>query len=409
MYGPVFYDINSASPYTDSFAADSLYFEIGENSAVPSTCLSQLEAKTDNHLELKDDQLGMSSCLVIEDTMPAFSEEYEETTKTSSLPSTGCDLNQLPVHALAETGLSNIALVRTLSTSNLTGNYGAQDKASSNFQRQPAADSISSADLGKNLVHEAPCAARNEIPSLHASEKLQSFGESTIRNMNCDDSLPENPDPCVSPDGSNKNSSIIKKRQRCKRSPMVAPEVYVIETEAGKKNLAFKCPLCQETFPSRILYRSHIPTHGKPSGAVCKHCDKWFQTTNAAKRHERIHSGEKPFKCILCDRCFTQREILQRHILTHSDPKPFQCDNCDKNYTQKEALANHVKNYHSNYEIVQYQCNLCDKAFCHTSGLSRHMAVHAGKQFVCEVCNRRFHDTSSLRRHVKNQHTNLIK
>lgn len=428
LYGPVFFDFNLSTHCSTNAAMDPECFETIDHdvkSGLPSTALQRRNEGVETLLDMKHSKVSRG--LKIQQIKATSScsrdvglSSQEECIKSIKGAEQKISLDPQTSSAIDVCLDFDKSFMREVSKEAVHIPYQSQQVASSATLAHSTVDEdffcsnvvgeivISNAGLENQTVDFSnQTDVGTDGDDVHASDMVSGNEEEEIENMvlgNEEEEIENIPQ-----DISSSSSTILpphgQKKRSVKRDPLVVPEVHVVEDDNGSKHFSFGCPLCRQTFESRLLFRKHMPSHVRQKGGTCKYCDKWFPTHNALVRHERIHSGARPFVCLLCERSFSQKEILQRHIYTHSDQKPYPCDHCEKSYTQKEGLASHVKNCHPTVcEIVQHQCPLCDKAFCHPSGLSRHMAIHSGKQYICEVCHRNFNDSSSLRRHLKKMH-----
>ena len=74
------------------------------------------------------------------------------------------------------------------------------------------------------------------------------------------------------------------------KSNLTLPETNIVKVT--DKSNHFKCDVCEETFPSKVLLCSHKKTH--PSLFICDVCGKTFSKQSNLKNHQVLHTGVKP-------------------------------------------------------------------------------------------------------------------
>ncbi|XP_061741191.1 transcription factor E4F1 isoform X2 [Nerophis ophidion] len=76
---------------------------------------------------------------------------------------------------------------------------------------------------------------------------------------------------------------------------------------------------------------------------ICPLCEKTFKTSNILKTHIKTHSDQKNFPCELCSASFRTKGSLSRHNRRHSDERPYQCTMCGQSFRESGALTRHLK------------------------------------------------------------------
>ncbi|XP_020789780.2 LOW QUALITY PROTEIN: transcription factor E4F1 [Boleophthalmus pectinirostris] len=76
---------------------------------------------------------------------------------------------------------------------------------------------------------------------------------------------------------------------------------------------------------------------------LCGVCEKTFKTLNILRTHLKTHTDEKNFKCELCDTSFRTKGSLIRHNRRHTDERPYRCNLCGQSFRESGALTRHLK------------------------------------------------------------------
>ncbi|XP_023139372.2 transcription factor E4F1 [Amphiprion ocellaris] len=76
---------------------------------------------------------------------------------------------------------------------------------------------------------------------------------------------------------------------------------------------------------------------------VCQLCEKTFKTTNILRTHMKTHSDQKNFSCDLCGTSFRTKGSLIRHNRRHTDERPYRCTLCGQSFRESGALTRHLK------------------------------------------------------------------
>ncbi|KAM9785207.1 transcription factor E4F1 isoform X3 [Syngnathus typhle] len=90
---------------------------------------------------------------------------------------------------------------------------------------------------------------------------------------------------------------------------------------------------------------------------ICQLCDKTFKTSNILKTHMKTHSDQKNFACELCGTSFRTKGSLIRHNRRHSDERPYHCVLCGQSFRESGALTRHLKSLTPCTEKIRFvQC-----------------------------------------------------
>nr|XP_020472001.1 transcription factor E4F1 isoform X2 [Monopterus albus] len=76
---------------------------------------------------------------------------------------------------------------------------------------------------------------------------------------------------------------------------------------------------------------------------ICQLCQKTFKTTNILRTHMTTHTDQKNFSCDLCGICFRTKGSLIRHNRRHTDERPYRCNLCGQSFRESGALTRHLK------------------------------------------------------------------
>uniref|UniRef100_A0A8C6TKN2 Transcription factor E4F1 n=1 Tax=Neogobius melanostomus TaxID=47308 RepID=A0A8C6TKN2_9GOBI len=76
---------------------------------------------------------------------------------------------------------------------------------------------------------------------------------------------------------------------------------------------------------------------------VCHLCEKTFKTANILRTHLKTHTDEKNFTCDLCSTSFRTKGSLIRHNRRHTDERPYRCTLCGQSFRESGALTRHLK------------------------------------------------------------------
>ncbi|XP_059490539.1 transcription factor HIVEP3-like isoform X2 [Neocloeon triangulifer] len=108
------------------------------------------------------------------------------------------------------------------------------------------------------------------------------------------------------------------------------------EPDVGHEVLSYKCPICEQAFPSVNSLKVHIfvDHSNAPSEAPMEQPDKF--------RGRIDSSTSQVFKCDLCGLHLPSQDSLHKHVASHSQPRPFVCKYCDAGFTSKTHLLQHL-------------------------------------------------------------------
>ncbi|KAF1379455.1 hypothetical protein PFLUV_G00176230 [Perca fluviatilis] len=121
---------------------------------------------------------------------------------------------------------------------------------------------------------------------------------------------------------------------------------------------------------------------------ICQLCDKTFKTTNILRTHLKTHSDQKNFSCDLCGTSFRTKGSLIRHNRRHTDERPYRCTLCGQSFRESGALTRHLKALTPCTEkirFVQYKEILVSKDGVQKGVEDDHAAVEGQQQEVVVV------------------------
>ena len=90
------------------------------------------------------------------------------------------------------------------------------------------------------------------------------------------------------------------------------------------KTRAFSCGICQKSYFSAALVKSHMTrehkakTQTKKQSLNCNSCNKHFENNADLTQHMHLHIMENLHGCDQCDKKFLLESSLRKHVLTHS-------------------------------------------------------------------------------------------
>ncbi|XP_020290210.1 uncharacterized protein LOC109857858 isoform X2 [Pseudomyrmex gracilis] len=162
-----------------------------------------------------------------------------------------------------------------------------------------------------------------------------------------------------------------------------------------------KCQICNEEFPSVLLFNAHLKIHP----LECGQCGKYFYRKQNFKLHMKRHLGIKPFPCTVCDKAFLTKQKLEEHTNGHTGNAPVKCSLCNETFRRYSNLTQHKNRHHLNIKkkLKDYICH-CGEVFHTKKKLAWHKETHDEKPKACTYCNERFIHMSSLTRHMRRAH-----
>ncbi|XP_003703788.1 uncharacterized protein LOC100880868 [Megachile rotundata] len=176
--------------------------------------------------------------------------------------------------------------------------------------------------------------------------------------------------------------------------------VHVTET-AKRIRESTKCQICNEEFPSVLLFNAHLKIHP----LECSQCGKYFYRKQNFKLHMKRHLGIKPFPCTVCDKTFLTKQKLDEHTNGHTGNAPVKCNLCNETFRRYSNLTQHKNRHHLNIKkkLKDYICH-CGEIFHTKKKLAWHKETHDEKPKACTYCNERFIHMASLTRHMRRAH-----
>ncbi|KAK2585963.1 hypothetical protein KPH14_010540 [Odynerus spinipes] len=176
--------------------------------------------------------------------------------------------------------------------------------------------------------------------------------------------------------------------------------MHIVEVSKRIREQA-KCLICNEEFPSVILFNAHLKIHP----LECGQCGKYFYRKQNYKLHMKRHLGIKPFPCTLCDKAFLTKQKLDEHTNGHTGNAPVKCNLCNETFRRYSNLTQHKNRHHLNIKkkLKDYICQ-CGEVFHTKKKLAWHKETHDEKPKACTYCNERFIHMASLTRHMRRAH-----
>lgn len=176
--------------------------------------------------------------------------------------------------------------------------------------------------------------------------------------------------------------------------------MHIVEVSKRIREQA-KCLICNEEFPSVVLFNAHLKIHP----LECGQCGKYFYRKQNYKLHMKRHLGIKPFPCTLCDKAFLTKQKLDEHTNGHTGNAPVKCNLCNETFRRYSNLTQHKNRHHLNIKkkLKDYICQ-CGEVFHTKKKLAWHKETHDEKPKACTYCNERFIHMASLTRHMRRAH-----
>lgn len=142
------------------------------------------------------------------------------------------------------------------------------------------------------------------------------------------------------------------------------------------------CGWCDETFPTRITFKIHLPCNKNPhvsnkskrncdqsQNLICCHCSKEFASVYTLTAHQKLHTGKDLFNCTNCDKQFHTKSLLKQHELTHRLDRQWCCSFCGMRFKMSRTLEEHERIHQG---VKRFECKICKTKFMQSSTLWRH-------------------------------------
>ncbi|KAI3359877.1 hypothetical protein L3Q82_014226, partial [Scortum barcoo] len=129
----------------------------------------------------------------------------------------------------------------------------------------------------------------------------------------------------------------------------------------------------------------HVYKVNQEGRYICQLCEKTFKTTNILRTHMKTHSDQKNFSCDLCGTSFRTKGSLIRHNRRHTDERPYRCTLCGQSFRESGALTRHLKALTPCTEkirFVQYKEILVSKDGVQKGVVDDHAAVAAQQEVM---------------------------
>ncbi|CAH1792324.1 unnamed protein product [Owenia fusiformis] len=211
----------------------------------------------------------------------------------------------------------------------------------------------------------------------------------------------------------------------------IEAERMVEHEKLCRKNMPFKCCVCEEKFDTYIAWKEHLEAH--PDTIFCDICyNETFSSQTDLLPHKREHylmdsmrhyhagelygvlmkscDGAMLLQCVLCDSpqmLYTSSIFLSQHIRKEHRGLPFKCSLCGKVYSGSHGLRRHLE-AHTGIR-PRFLCSECGKVYAQQKQLKAHSVTHVlGKPFYCKLCNTGFDKEGEMRIHSKTAHTDKM-
>lgn len=197
-------------------------------------------------------------------------------------------------------------------------------------------------------------------------------------------------------------------------------------TDGSGDLLSVNCKICDYTFGSSVLLRSHIIEEHKAEkrrhlldGPInCVDCGKPFSSRNGLWLHRKtvhVNKDERRYKCDQCDFTTYHYKYLRDHnAMTHREKKHI-CEKCGTKFAypfqlQKHNCENEVERSRPG---ERHECEFCGVYFRFLRFKIAHfLKVHGGmpegyenqETFSCHYCEKLFLKQSTLQNHLQRCH-----
>ena len=119
-----------------------------------------------------------------------------------------------------------------------------------------------------------------------------------------------------------KNASMSKPLD-CKVCGKMFSSESSLTKHAGlcQRRRTYSCGYCPKEFFQKYTFRQHVLTHTREKSHQCGECGRKYTQKGDLNRHMYTHLPKKelPFKCDMCDRGFVRKDQLRKHFRsTHS-------------------------------------------------------------------------------------------
>ena len=176
------------------------------------------------------------------------------------------------------------------------------------------------------------------------------------------------------------------------------------EPKAKKAKVILECPMCNETFESKVHRKEHVENSHLDAKWRCKYC--LVEHPSYKKLNHHFYHKHKSFECKECEETFSTFHYYNMHKMKVHKGKNVECPYCGKMF-YKRSLKEHIRNIH---ETGEFPCDQCDKIFPSKNYLTshkiqRHPVVEKEKTFHCDFCDGKFISAALLQSHVNFSHT----
>ncbi|XP_071646346.1 uncharacterized protein [Temnothorax longispinosus] len=203
----------------------------------------------------------------------------------------------------------------------------------------------------------------------------------------------------------------------------------------------YSCPLCAQTFSTRVELNEHRNLHLKVKIYSCVICRSMFSSAGALEIHMKDHGIDDPnernanvscmeygsldedvriekdsvntsaisdpgtqiHECGECGKVLSNYANLRRHAkIAHRNCKMYDCTECSRMFMRKDLYDQHMLIKHNSTKTM-LQCPQCPKSFVFQSNFTYHFrTAHLEKSqngYACDICGKVFVEEASLKIH----------
>ena len=176
-----------------------------------------------------------------------------------------------------------------------------------------------------------------------------------------------------------------------------------LEELHDKDEKLFKCPFCEEFYPTEKRRHHHqLVCRFRPKQKCC-HCEFACKGDKTMAEHLVAEHGLKPYQCQHCQRTFRLKNSLNDHIRSIHTKETFTCEYCGKSFLKQSVYRSHVSIQHQGFRL---ECCYCGKKFKDKKTWKTHETSHKGVyDFACDVCKTTFLRSEQYRTHMLEVHS----
>lgn len=171
-------------------------------------------------------------------------------------------------------------------------------------------------------------------------------------------------------------------------------KIQKLQEPVGKVQKRFECNICLKLFDRMKDLVAHAPDHAdiaeklSADNLFCQHCDQDFPSKKLFISHMKLHEAppeaeinlarefmceeisEGEIACVSCGERFTYMVQLTEHMKWCTE---FVCDICSQKFITQQRLSDHLS---SHLTDTLHECHHCQEVFLIKQDLVHHMDLH---------------------------------